>query len=301
MRLRDLPDAALVQLARDGQASAFASLMHRHAAHVRAAASSTHPTDAVTSTFTRAMRHLDDPRAATDTRAWLEALAVRDHTSQGAAGGHEAAAPTPQPVAPPLDQAELDEVWRELAARWPDGRVRRPLPAIVWWLLAAVLLVVLAAAIPWLVLGRDPGGVPLEELRAFPVTDTQAADPGPVTEPEPEEPLPSFEFPIPPEQQDTPPAAPPAPPPPPDDPEPSEGDADTEGDGEVDGEPDDTEGAPDDTEGVPDEGDGAEPDEPGDADPPVDEPDPVDGDGPVDDTPTDDLSQGDTEGSDETI
>lgn len=128
----------------------------------------------------------DDPLAA-----WLAGLAVhgrrasrttRDTTAgrrrarasaadhPTATMGHPADAP-----APPLPAGLLDQVWAELAPRWPNGRRRWRAPG--WLLPAATILtlVVLAAVIPYALLvtagERERIAPPIEEVVATPIED----------------------------------------------------------------------------------------------------------------------------------
>jgi len=203
----DLDDGELLARAREGDAPAFAVLVHRHAATLHAAASASSgsaagasgatdaasgttdaasdtadaasgTTDAagdpgggaaalttVRRTFLRAMRRLDraDP---TDVEGWL--LEV-----QGTPLDADAAA-----RAAPLASAELDELWRELAPRWPRGRRKRRLPRWIAQVALVLVLLALAVAVPYALLvtaveEADPSPDPIAEVVGVPIVDDQ--------------------------------------------------------------------------------------------------------------------------------
>jgi hypothetical protein len=141
VQLSSRSDAELVTLARRGWPAAFAVLVQRHAATVRAAvAGRPDPDAAVVATFTRAMPHLRrvDPTAPVE--PWLLALAPGRK-------GRTAAPTAPRPA---VDGAELDALWAELAPRWPRGRAPRGrLPAWLRWSMLTVVLMALAVVIPY--------------------------------------------------------------------------------------------------------------------------------------------------------
>jgi hypothetical protein len=173
-------DAELVQRSQAGIAPAFAVLLHRHGPAVRSAVRhDPDPTGAVIEAFVRAMRELPDRDPAAPVRPWLLALAGTDRT--------------PDPIVP-LSEEERDEIWAELALRWPNGRPPRRWEALRRVALVAGLIAV-SALVPTLVLlaGEDTAE-PVDELRAFPLQSTVE-----VVETEPPEPLPSFTFPAVPE------------------------------------------------------------------------------------------------------
>lgn len=201
-------------------APAFAVLLHRHGPAVLALADADpDPVGATLATFIRAMRALPDV-APGDARRWLIDLAVdeidgevtvpQDLTALGAPPGADGGTATlVAPIPATATQEALDEIWAELALRWPSGRVPRHVPSWAIWTGTTVVLMALAVALPWAVLGVAPAeDVAIEELRASPV----AEDVEPI-EPEPEEEveLPTFEFPEPPEEPEPQPAPAPAP------------------------------------------------------------------------------------------
>jgi hypothetical protein len=173
-------DAELVELAKAGWSPAFAVLVHRHAPVVHTAlADEDDPLSATTAVFVHAMRELRQRDAAAPIGPWLLELIDR-----------------PPPTVPAtMGTDDLDAMWHELHRRWPDGE--RPATTWPWRRLALVAgLVVVAAAVPAVVLGVDSAPEADLELRAVPVTDqTTTAE----LEEEPEESLPSFSFPTAPE------------------------------------------------------------------------------------------------------
>jgi len=161
-------DEELLARAREGDAPAFAVLVHRHAATLRAAAAATSGAAAVATvrrTFLRAMRRLDRADPA-DVEGWLLRL-------QGTPLDEEAAA-----RAAPLANAELDELWRELAPCWPRGRRRRRLPRWVAQVSLVLVLLALAVAVPYALLVTavetvEQGPDPIAEVVAVPIADDQ--------------------------------------------------------------------------------------------------------------------------------
>lgn len=230
-------DEELLAFAREGVASAFAALLHRHGHEVLALAQQDRdPIGAVVATYVRAMRDLPnaDPD---DVRLWLLGYAAKEIDGEveipaarattaaassagganpsdvgpprGGSTGGSAADGSSQTAtsasgrldAPPLEtDGELDEVWAELALRWPTGRVPRHLPSWAIWLMTTVILLALAILLPWALLGGSGDDEVIEELSASPVLDDLTLQEETVEEDEEEdEELPTFEFPDPPE------------------------------------------------------------------------------------------------------
>ena len=187
----DRDDEELLARAREGDAAAFAVLVHRHAATLHAAATATSgaadPTsDAATDatdatdaagglgdrtsalttvrrTFLRAMRRLDRADPA-DVEGWL--LELQRTPLDEDAAAHAA----------PLANADLDELWRELAPCWPRGLRRRRLPRWVAQVALVLVLLALAVAVPYALLitaveEADNGPEPIAEVVAVPVDD----------------------------------------------------------------------------------------------------------------------------------
>lgn len=259
VRFGDRSDAELIELAQAGWAPAFAVLVHRHAALVRAAGPpGADPVAHVTDVFVAAMRELPARDPGAPVVPWL----------LGLAGLRTGTPPTPAP----LTAEELDAAWAELARRWPDGRP--PSRVVHWQRTAAVVgIAALAGLVPTLVLGADSTDANEDpaEIRAVPVEDERVE----VAEEEPDPETLDFSFPTTPEEQEAEPAPrreveePPAdrePTEPEPDPEPTDQDEDTSGDdgsGEDDGEDDD--GGPlDDLLGGGDDGDDTGEDDTGD-------------------------------------
>ena len=235
MTYADRSDDELLALARDGVASAFAVLLYRYGPDVLAMAEQDpDPVGATVATFIRAMRDLPsaDPD---DLRGWLFTHAAQEiddeveipsrsaAATSGAAGGASDRAASAEAgsraasaeagsgdasqvpaaagagaTAMEIDD-DLDEVWAELALRWPTGRVPRHLPSWAIWLITTLVLIGLAIALPWIVLGVSADDEEtIEELRASPVLEDLTFQEEAVEE-EPE-PLPTFDFPEPPDE-----------------------------------------------------------------------------------------------------
>lgn len=186
VRFGDRSDAELIELAQAGWAPAFAVLVHRHAALVRAAGPpGADPVAHVTSVFLAAMRELPARDPGAPVLPWL----------LGLAGLPTGTPPTPSP----LTAGELDAAWAELARRWPDGRP--PTRVVHWQRTAAVVgVAALAGLVPALVLGADSTDANEEpvEIRAVPVEDERVE----VAEEEPDPDTLDFSFPTTPEEQD---------------------------------------------------------------------------------------------------
>jgi hypothetical protein len=185
-------DTELIALAQQGWASALGALLHRHGHTVaEIVRTADDPDSAVVETFTDVMRELD--AAPEDVAGWLRTVASRH------AGTAEAStAPRSGEAAPPID---LDAAWSRLATRWPRGRSEPTLPPALAWTAAVLATVALGAGVPWLTLGPLGDEPELHQLRAFPIdddrdpVDTQAS----VDEDEEQdEPLPTYQFPVPP-------------------------------------------------------------------------------------------------------
>jgi len=176
-------DADLLARARQGDATAFAVLLHRYGPAVHDVLTDPSPdrdapavggaataTAGLTRTFLAAMRQLDEADGQ-HIRRWLLRLALDEE-------------PGPEPLAraqepEPLPAAVLDQVWAELATRWPTGR--RPLRAPRWVGHVALLLILLAlaAGVPYVVLvtaseGEEPPP-PISEVVAEPLADEDDA------------------------------------------------------------------------------------------------------------------------------
>ncbi|MEX2562295.1 MAG: hypothetical protein WD358_03465, partial [Nitriliruptoraceae bacterium] len=247
MNHRELDDRALLTLARDGSAPAFAVLVYRHLPRVdhlierdddlfkarkKVFVHAMRKLDAATEPFGEWIEdlaasalpvtpHADRTRAATDTPdtsgdsdAPLTSGATHTpdatHDSDGphvsGATRHEREI-EPDAVergtdVPAGTPADIDSLWRELAPRWPNGRRPVQVPTIVGWLATLVVTIALSAAVPWITLGQFDNDQPIPALRAFPIdADIGVATPDDdEEEPDEPEPLPTYEFPVPPEE-----------------------------------------------------------------------------------------------------
>ncbi len=234
-------DEELLAFAREGVASAFAALLYRHGHEVLTLAQQDRdPIGAVVATYIRAMRELPnaDPD---DVRLWLLGHAAKEIDGEvevpatpataaattsatgtrgadvGPPGAGDTGASTANGTshsttstsggvdAPPMEtDDDLDEIWAELALRWPTGRIPRHLPSWAIWLITTVVLIALAILLPWAVLGASGDDEVIEELRASPVLDDLTLQEEVIEEDGEEEELPTFEFPDPPENNDQP-------------------------------------------------------------------------------------------------
>lgn len=187
------PDAELMELAQAGWGPAFAVLVHRYGPMVLAACEDAKdPWQATLDVFARALRKLPQQDPDGDISAWLLGIARR---------------PAPDHV-PTADPEDLDALWLELDARWPDGRLPRRTPAVLKGVAVVVALIAVGILVPAAVFASGNGptipDTELDPIRAFPIEAEE--DPEEDQEPEDEEPLPDFELP----EVSTGPSAPPA-------------------------------------------------------------------------------------------
>ncbi len=192
MRYGERSDDELVTLARQGWAPAFATLLHRHGDEVLAAVDDRrHPREAVTATYLRAMRGLDDRHPVEPVERWLLRLSTGPRWRR-----RRPAQPSEHPR---LSDADRDHIWQELRVHWPRGRRRRRVPPVLIWLATLVAIVAVSAGVPLLVLG-DTNGPPEadQQVRAVTIDRPDApAAPQPEIIEEPPGPLPEYEFPAP--------------------------------------------------------------------------------------------------------
>ena len=170
MQLASRSDAELIRLAQAGASPAFAVLVFRHAADIRAVvANDKDPVGAVIATFVQAMRQLSKRTPEDPVRPWLLKLAAKQTRSPIDIGDQ---------VVPTLDDAEADEIWAELDIRWPRGRVPRNLPRWVGWFGLVIALVGLAVLVPYVLLTIDsPNGEddePITEVIGRPYQEPDA-------------------------------------------------------------------------------------------------------------------------------
>jgi DNA-directed RNA polymerase specialized sigma24 family protein len=182
MRYEDRDDTELVELAQAGWAPAFAVLVHRHAPLVFAATDDDRdPYRASLDVFVRALRRLPDRDPQAPFGSWLLRLAAR---------------PMPATVSR-ARTTEVDALWRELHARWPDGRLPRRVPRFLKRVATAVAAIAIGVAVPAAVLTAfgpaDENEEEATELRAQPIGEPT---PEPTEDPAADrEPLSTFEFP----------------------------------------------------------------------------------------------------------
>jgi len=173
-------DAELLELAREGSAPAFASLLHRHRVVVqRAAVRAEHPERAAESALLSAVRQLRRGQVPSgDVRGWLTGLIEEQVGQDPGRPGVERFLPTDW----------FDRTWVRVEARWPSGR-RVPRPATWAARTAAALLIVAGGSgATYLILTSESSTEVVSELIAEPVDDPNVvAVPGPVVEPVEEE------------------------------------------------------------------------------------------------------------------
>lgn len=173
-------DADLLELARDGSAPAFASLLHRHRDVVqRGALRAEHPERVAGSVLVAAVRDLRRGRArASELRDWLAGL-VDEHVQRD---------PGTPGVERMLPADWFDRAWVHAERRWPSGRRRPRVPRWTWHVVGALVLAVAGAGTTYLVITADTSTEVLSELIAEPIEDPEMlVVPGPIVEVEPEE------------------------------------------------------------------------------------------------------------------
>lgn len=204
----DESDAHLVEQARQGVAAAFAVLVHRHA-HAVYDPAAPNPRKKAVTTLVSAMQRLNDDRAHANFETWLSQLSADADASDMAAGGDGRTNDTTDAagdVAASADSGaftadDIDAIWSQLARRWPNGRRSIRVPHGAVWVATVVVTITVSAAVPWLLLtqfGEEPS---IQELRSFPIYDERDQEPAGVDDlDDAEDPLPTFEFPTPPEE-----------------------------------------------------------------------------------------------------
>jgi hypothetical protein len=168
-------DLELLELARDGSAPAFASLLHRHRDVLRRGAlRAEHPEQAVESAMLAAVRQLRRGTVTTtDLRGWLvtviESQVERDPGRPG--------------VERMLTADWFDRRWVRAERHWPSGRRLPVPPRWVGQVAGAVLLAAVGAGGTYLVVTSDVTTEVIRELIAEPVDDPDVVVvPGPVVE-----------------------------------------------------------------------------------------------------------------------
>lgn len=168
-------DTDLIELAREGSAPAFASLLHRHRDVVaRGALRAEHPQQVVESTLRAAIRELRRGRAPDpDVRVWMTRV-VEDEVQRD---------PGRPGVERILPSDWFDRAWVAVERTWPSGR-RAPRPPR--WLTTALSAVVLAAGgsiATYLVVTSEVTSEVISEIIAEPVDDPDVlVVPGPVAD-----------------------------------------------------------------------------------------------------------------------
>jgi hypothetical protein len=173
-------DTDLLELARDGSAPAFASLMHRHRDVIqRGALRAEHPERVAEEAMAAAVRDLRRDRAkGDDLRGWLSSLVEERVERDPGSPGVERMLPSDW----------FDRTWVQVEPRWPTGRRRPRVPRWGWQLAGAVALAIGGAGATYLIVTNDPTLEVLSELVAEPIEDPEIlAVPGPVVEAVPEE------------------------------------------------------------------------------------------------------------------
>jgi hypothetical protein len=173
-------DADLLELARDGSAPAFASLLHRHRDVVqRGALRAEHPERVAGEALLAAVRDLRRGRArAAELRDWLAGLVEQEVQREPGTPGVDRMLPADW----------FDRAWVHAERRWPSGRRRLRAPRWTWHAVGALVLAVAGAGTTYLVITADATVEVLSELIAEPIEDPEMlVVPGPVVEVEPEE------------------------------------------------------------------------------------------------------------------
>jgi hypothetical protein len=132
-------DAALIELAAEGSAPAFASLLHRYRNDLqRVVLDAADPRAVSVSTMVAAMRDLRRHRLtpSTDVRTWVTDLA-REQAQRD---------PSPADVDQLLAADWFDRAWSSAERAWPSGRVPPRLPRWGQLLVGAVALAATAAS-----------------------------------------------------------------------------------------------------------------------------------------------------------
>jgi hypothetical protein len=173
-------DVDLVELAREGSAPAFASLLHRHREVVaRGALRAEHPERVAESTLLRAVRGLRRGETpATDVRSWMTGLVEDEVRRDPGRPGIDRMLPTDW----------FDRTWVKVERTWPSGRRIPEPPRWALHALGALLLAVGGSFSAYLIVTSDVVTEVISDLIAEPVEDPDVlVVPGPVVEPRLEE------------------------------------------------------------------------------------------------------------------
>jgi len=172
-------DAQLLELARDGSAPAFGSLLHRHRRRLqREAVQAQDPTRALTDAGVAAMRALRRGTVgADDPGTWLAGLVAEEAQRD----------PAPDQVEPMLGGDWFPRLWVELDRRWPSGRRRVSPPRWATMLVVAVVLAIVSGVTTYLVLTDERTTEVVLDLVATPLEGPGALREQGFVPPEPEE------------------------------------------------------------------------------------------------------------------
>lgn len=168
-------DADLVELAREGSAPAFASLLHRHRDVVtRGALRAEHPEQVAEAAVRSAMRRLRRGRApTTDVRAWMTSIVEGEVQRDPGRPGVERILPTDW----------FDRAWVRAERTWPSGRRTPRPPRWASTLVGAVALAASGSITAYLLITSEVTAEVISELVAEPVEDPDVlAVPGPAAE-----------------------------------------------------------------------------------------------------------------------
>lgn len=172
-------DVDLIELAQDGSAPAFASLLHRHRDVVaRAALRAEHPEQVAESSLLHAVRQLRrGEERSTDVRAWLSELVEDEVLRDPGRPGVDRILPTDW----------FDRAWVKVERTWPTGRRSAKPPRWSAYALGALLLAAGGSAATYLLVTSEVTTEVVSELIAEPVEDPDVlAVPGPVLDAPPE-------------------------------------------------------------------------------------------------------------------
>jgi len=168
-------DLELLELARDGSAPAFASLIHRHREVLhRGALRAEHPERAVESALLAAIRQLRRDAVPTDDlRGWLVMLVEKQVERDPGRPGIERMLPGDW----------FDRQWVLAERHWPSGRRLPKPPRWIGQTVGAMLIAAVGAGGTYLVVTSDVTTEVIRELIAEPVDDPDVVVvPGPVVE-----------------------------------------------------------------------------------------------------------------------
>lgn len=168
-------DADLVELAREGSAPAFASLLHRHRDVVaRGALRAEHPQQVAEATVRSAIRQLHRGRApAADVRAWMTTLVEGEVQRDPGRPDVERLLPTDW----------FDRTWVRAERTWPTGRRTPRPPRWASHVIGAVALAAGGSLATYMITTSEVTSDVISELVAEPVDDPDVlVVPGPTVD-----------------------------------------------------------------------------------------------------------------------